>query len=72
MRIGTVLPLPVFVGGSQVHGHAGTRDRRSQTCVYTDYGVLIMFGKLGCVTECEVSCGGTSHAFIHPGTCKHL
>lgn len=60
LRVGTVVPVPVFTGGSQVRGHARPPDRYGQTCVYTDSGVVRMSGKLGCVTECEMSCGVTS------------
>lgn len=43
VRVGTALPLPVFTGGSQVHGHAGPCDRCSQTCFHTDSAVVRMF-----------------------------
>lgn len=51
------LPLPVFTGGSWVHGHAGPWDRCGQTCVHTDSGFVRMFGRLGCVTRAEWAVG---------------
>lgn len=53
VRTGTVL----FPGGSWVQGRTGPQDSCHQACVYTDSGVVRMSGKLGCVTECEATCG---------------
>lgn len=64
-------PLPAFPGGSQTRGSAGPQDRCHPTCVYTDSGVVRLSGKLGCVFQHRVSCGGSGHAFIHLGAGQH-